>query len=278
MSAALKPVLRYPGSKARLAPWIVQHLPPHDSYLEPFCGSLTVLFAKPRSTVETVNDLDAQVVGFFRVLRERPEDLARLVALTPWARAEYEASYDPPTGDALEDARRFAVRSWQAYGMKRGGRSGWSNDFNGLKGQRRIRLWATLPARLLAVAARLREVQIECRPALDLIARFRDPAVAIYADPPYPQALRTDGLYRHDLTVADHDALLDALDAHPGPVLLSGYRCERYDTRLAHWTRLDRAALAEGGRARVESLWLNPVAVARLPARQSTLIESETGS
>lgn len=267
----MKPVLRYAGSKYRIAPWIARQLPPHESYVEPFAGSLTVLFAKPRSLVETVNDLDQRVVTFFRVVRDQPEDLARALALTPWSRAEYYQSFDDETGNDLEDARRFAVRCWQAHSARTVRRSGWVNAQSGAGGLPKSITWTDLPERILAVTERLRGVQIECQPAIEVIARFRHEDVVIYADPPYVQHLRTPDQYRHELTNGEHTELLAALDAHPGPVLLSGYQSAEYDARLAHWRRSDTYATAHGGARRVESLWLNPVAVARLGAMQSTL-------
>src|SRR4051794_15717834 len=71
----LKPPIPYFGGKARIAPWIVSLMPPHRVYVEPFAGSAAVLFAKARATHEILNDVDGEVVNFFRVLRERPEDL-----------------------------------------------------------------------------------------------------------------------------------------------------------------------------------------------------------
>ena len=68
-------VIRYPGSKARLADWIISHFPDHRSYLEPFLGSGAVLFKKPRSLIETVNDLDGEVINLFECIRKDPERL-----------------------------------------------------------------------------------------------------------------------------------------------------------------------------------------------------------
>lgn len=110
MVTPTRPPLRYHGSKWKLASWVVRHFPPHRVYLEPFGGGASILLNKPRSELETYNDLDDQVVNFFRVLRERPAELVRALELTPWSRAEYELSHDP-TEDALEAARRFFVRS-----------------------------------------------------------------------------------------------------------------------------------------------------------------------
>lgn len=258
---ALAPVLKYPGAKWRLADWIVGHLPAHEVYLEPFFGSGAVFFSKQPARLETISDLDGDVVNFFRVLRERPEELAWEVAATPWAREEWEASYQP-TNDPLERARRFIVRAHQSHGMRPRNRTGWrhatgiSASMGG--GIRNVaRQWANLPPLLLATAERLKDAQIEQRPALDVIARFAHTGCLIYADPPYPRSTRSEWQYKHELTDADHLALLAALDAHPGPVVLSGYRCALYDNWLAGWQRLDMPTMAEGGRARVESLWLN---------------------
>src|SRR5262245_50804810 len=110
--------LRFYGGKWRLAPWIVAHLPPHTCYVEPFGGAASVLLRKPPSRYEVYNDLDGAVVGFFRVLRERPADLIRAIQCTPFARAEVDLACVPvpPEVDAVDDlerARRLYVRAWQ---------------------------------------------------------------------------------------------------------------------------------------------------------------------
>jgi hypothetical protein len=85
------PVLRWPGSKWRLSDWIIQHMPPHEVYLEPFFGSGAVFFNKMPSDTETINDLDGNVVNLFRVIREHSEELAALIDMTPWSREEYNS-------------------------------------------------------------------------------------------------------------------------------------------------------------------------------------------
>jgi DNA adenine methylase len=266
--ATIGPILKWPGSKWRLAEWIIAHMPAHGVYLEPFAGSLAVFLRKPPAGLETINDLDGELVRFYRTLRERPAEVAAAAALTPWARAEWELSYQPADDD-VEAARRFLVRSHQSHGMRPRVRTGWRHATgvsNGTGGGYRdvAGQWQTLPPLLLAAAARLLDAQIECRPALELLARFRHAGCLVYADPPYIRATRSEWQYRCEMADGEHAALLDALEDHPGPVLLSGYRSDLYDARLRHWRREDRAAWAEKGRPRVESLWLNPVAVAAL--------------
>lgn len=111
----MKQVLKYPGAKSRIANWIVNNMPKHTVYLEPYAGSLAVLFNKPRCHIETVNDLHGEVVNFFRVLRDDPDELKRLIELTPYSRAEYDLAYQESDVD-VERARRFCVRCWQGFG------------------------------------------------------------------------------------------------------------------------------------------------------------------
>lgn len=260
-------ILHYPGSKWRIARWIVSHLPPHTTYLEPFFGSGAVFFTKPRSQVETINDIDGDVVNLFRVIRERPEELARAVTFTPWARAEFdESETHKRTGDPLEDARRFLVRAWMGRSGSIRWRTGWRHEIAGRMGWNCARVWADVPIKILAAAERLRGVQIEQQDALKLVGRYRQPFVLIYADPPYLMRTRTSGsVYPHEMTDADHVKLLDLLLDHPGPVIVSGYACDLYDGRLAGWTRRTAKAYCEGGQEREEVIWINPVAASAAP-------------
>lgn len=277
--ATFRPIMRYPGGKARIAEWVVAHLPPHDIYVEPFCGAASVLFAKERCQVEVINDLDERVVNLFRVIREQPEQLARAVAMTPYSRREYEISdAEIPADSDVEAARRFLVRVWMAHAGRMGGKPGWRCGLAGSVTTHRgaiSKVWTGVPDRILAVVDRLKDVMIECRPALQIIDAWRRPEALLYCDPPYVWATRErrgigeNGHYAHEMTDQDHEQLLDALVAHPGPVVLSGYRSPAYDERLVGWRRADLSTLAYRNSKRVESLWLNPVAAAT--ARQPAL-------
>lgn len=256
MTATYKPVLRYPGSKWNLADWIISHLPPHIHYLEPYFGSGAVLFCKPRSKIETINDLNGDVVNLFRVLRERPQELADLIYMTPWARSEYRESYQQ-TGDKMEDARRFIVRCWQAHGARLNTSCGWKNEGCGAQGKIVVHVWRDLPERILAGAERLRGVQIESAPAVDVVKRLAGPHVLVYADPPY---LNVAPLYAERTSLDEHREMLTVLNEFPGPVLLSGYANDLYADELGEWTEHHKSANADGGRDRTETLWLNPIA------------------
>ena len=89
----MKAILKYPGAKNRIADWICSYIPQHDVYLEPFAGSLAVFFNKERCHIETVNDVDDEIVNFFMVLRDYPELLKRIIIMTPYSRSEYKRAF-----------------------------------------------------------------------------------------------------------------------------------------------------------------------------------------
>ena len=266
------PILKYPGAKWRLANWIIGYLPDHKVYCEPYFGSGAIYFNKKPAVIETINDIDQNVVNLFRVIRDHPEELARLIDFTPWSRTEYRqsknsvrngGSYINLSGDSIEDARRFLVRCWQAHSIKTSDVTGWSYRKNEI-GAHHTRTWRDIPDRILVIAQRLKMAQIECLPAADVIRRHMSPEVLIYADPPYPRDTKSQRLYANEMSDDEHIEMLDLLDAHTGPVVLSGYANELYDDRLQHWSRQTRLTQADSGKSRTEVLWLNPVCVERL--------------
>lgn len=257
-----RPVLKYPGSKWRMAEWIISLMPPHKSYLEPFFGSGAVFFNKNPSRIETINDMDGEIVNLFRCVREWPEELACAVALTPYSREEYEQAWNRfKTGEqacGIEDARLTLVRYWQSYGSTSVYKGGWKNDRAGREYAYNVRYWRNLPGWILDATERLKDAQIEQTPAVKLVQRFKHPDVLIYADPPYVVSTRKGRQYVVDMVDdRQHIELLEALKEHPGPVILSGYENELYERHLQGWMKLHKKALAEGGAIRVETVWLN---------------------
>lgn len=261
------PPIPYFGGKQTLASRIIDLMPAHRHYVEPFCGSLAVLLAKPRAPMETVNDLDGDVMAFWTVLRDRPDELARVCALTPHSRGEHELSFDrPPDLEELERARRVWVRLTQGRGgMLR--RTGWRHYGDPHGGSGMPDYLAGYTARILPAAARLAGVSLECRPALDIIARFgRHPEVLLYVDPPYLQSARSGrtwgNQYQHELrTEAEHRDLAAALLGCRAAVVLSGYPSALYDELYAGWHTVALPAFTgngrDGARDRSEVLWSN---------------------
>ena len=251
-------VFKYPGSKWRIAEWIVSFFPKHHSYLEPFFGSGAVLFNKPRSNIETVNDLNGQVVNLYRWIRVDPEAIARRIHLTPYARDVYERAYDR-TDDDLQCAVNMLIRMQMGHGFRiTGEKVGWKIDIQGREKAYAANQWCALPELIMQAHERLRGVQIENRPAIDVIRRFHFPNVLIYADPPYLMETRCGRKqYSHEMTDADHEELIDALQKHPGPVLLSGYESRLYQERLVNWHKETILSADQRSRPRKEVLWMN---------------------
>ena len=186
----MKCVLKYPGAKNRIADWICQYIPQHEVYLEPYFGSGAVFFNKLPSRIETLNDLDGNVVNYFKVVRERPEELLRMLVLTPYARDEYYAACEPCKGESdIERARKFAVRCWQGFGCSNLYRNGFRSSQRGTS-PHTTKEWNHLPHRLMQASERLQNAQIENLPAVDLIKRYDTSDVFIYADPPYLHGTR----------------------------------------------------------------------------------------
>lgn len=259
----MKPPFTYYGGKTSLAAAIAGLLPAHDHYVEPFAGSLAVLLAKTPSKMETVNDLDRDLMTFWRVLRDRPDELAAAAALTPHSRAEFELARDLNVEDDLERARRVWVLLTQSR----------SNTLR-LTGWRHYQDPAgstfSFPAYLAAyvdrmppAAARLRGVSLECMDGLDVIRKFgRHENVLIYADPPYLRSARNSTGYRHELGHEhEHRALADALHGARAAVVLSGYDSFLYDELYGDWHRVELSAWTGNGTPgagdRTEVLWSN---------------------
>lgn len=263
-----RPLLRWFGGKWALAPWIIDHLPPHRTYVEPFAGGAAVLLRKPRSHLEVLNDLDSELVNLYRVLRDggQAERLITALHLTAYAAEEFESAYEQ-ADDPVERARRLIVRSFMGHGSG-AARLDRSTGFRrNAKGGRTAlpREWSTYPDALRHTIARLNGVMIENRPAAEVIDYFNEPDALLYVDPPYVWETRSKlnaagqpfHGYVHELDDAAHLALLDQLDAHKGRIVLSGYASPLYDERLRGWRRVTMKARADSGEDREEVLWIN---------------------
>ncbi|EUJ27349.1 DNA adenine methylase [Listeria cornellensis] len=253
---SVKPILNYPGSKRKMAKLLANKMPGHSTYLEPFAGSLAMLFEKEKSIKETVNDLDGRVVNLFRVIRNHPEELKRLLQYTPFSREEYQNSY-VVNDDPIEDARLFLVRCWMAIGAKTSDITGWRSCI-APNSPDTPRQWNSLHDRIDPIVERLKDVQIENQDALKLIERYNRPYVFIYADPPYPLSTRSNRMYANEMTDDDHMALLEKLKEHTGPVWLSSYENDLYNQELPNWEKRHYIMTAEAGASRTETLYINP--------------------
>ena len=253
----MKCVLKYPGAKNRIADWICQYIPHHEVYLEPYFGSGAVFFNKIPAKIETLNDLDGNVVNYFKIIRERPVELISQLEMTPYSREEYyNACVILPEDTEIERARKFAVRCWMGFGCSNLYRNGFRSSQQRTS-PHTTKEWQELPERLMAASERLKNAQIENLPALELIRRYDTPDVFMYVDPPYLHGTRKNYLYRYEMQDQEHIELLELLAGHPGKVLLSGYDNELYNDMLPGWRKMQKKTQAEAGIPRIETLWMN---------------------
>lgn len=254
------------GGKFAHLPWLLPLLPKAHHYCEPFGGSAAVLLNREPSSVETYNDLDGEVVNFFRVLRDQKDTLIEAIGLTPFSREEFYLAVMPPVQpiDDLEKARRFFIRARQARtGLAQTASLGrWANCKNtsraGMSGA--VSRWLGSAEGLAEVAGRLLRVQIENRPALEVTKLYDSGETLFYCDPPYPHATRGDvKSYLYEMTDEDHIALAEALRRCTGKVALSGYRCSLLDELYDTWQRHDAPMKVchSVKKPRQEALWTN---------------------
>ncbi len=252
----MKAILKYPGGKWRIADWIISQFPTHKVYCEPFFGSGGVFFNKSPSAIETINDIDGNVVNLFKVCRERPAELAAALAFTPWAREEYISCYNMTVGNEIERARRTAVRFHQSYGTSNSSRASWRN-VQTAGGPKVAAQWRELPEIVLNVCERLKDAQIENIDALTLIERYNHPDTLLYIDPPYLQSLRKHNLYKHDMQDSRHIELLKLLKANKSKICLSAYDSKLYNDMLEDWYKVEKETIAQKGLHRTEKLYMN---------------------
>jgi DNA adenine methylase len=270
-----RPALRYYGGKWLIAPWVISNFPDHHTYVEPFGGGGSVLLQREPAPFEVLNDVDSNVINYFRVLRSRPLELKRAIDFTPFSREEVYASSEL-SGDPLEDARRFHIRSWQTqHGAPHMKANGWRFGRRGGNDKRSaVDDWNDT-TRLPAIAERLKNVQIEHDDALKVIERFDTDRTLFYCDPPYLMSVRSDRWarngYRIEMDDLQHEQLAAALARIKGMAIVSGYPSAKYDRLYAGWTKRMKKgrSLRNGGSfERVEVLWISPAAASRLNQRE----------
>ena len=276
------PALRYHGAKFRLAKWVMQFFPEHTCYVEPFGGAAGVLLQKPRAYAEVYNDLDQEIVNFFRCIRDREQraQLLEALAMTPCAREEFASAWDE-TSDPVERARRLCIRAQMGFGSAGAtkGVTGFRIDTKRAYGTAQ-QLWAEYPANLAAVGERFTGVLIENRPAIEVMQQHDSANTLHFIDPPYVLSTRNSGnrTYRYEMKDDEHVQLLEAVLALKGFVVLSGYKSDLYCEALRDWgmhSTSSRISAGRGTALREEVVWISPTCVAALcnkPGQQSSLL------
>jgi len=254
------------GGKFTHLEWLLPLLPDTHHYCEPFAGSASVLLNREPAPVETYNDIDGEVVNFFRVLRKKRDHLIEAIGLTPFSREEFYQSLKP-NGTRISDlerARRFFVRARQARtGLAQTATLGrWANCKNtsraGMSGV--VSRWLGSVEGLPEIAERLLRVQIENRPAVDVIKLYDSSETLFYCDPPYLHSTRGDrNAYGFEMAEAEHHELAEVLNRIKGKVAISGYRNKLMDDLYRGWRRFDAPPknCHSIKQVRQECLWMN---------------------
>jgi DNA adenine methylase len=254
------------GGKYSHLDWLLPLLPQTTHFCEPFGGSAAVLINRQPSPVETYNDLHADVVNFFRVLREQKDKLIEAIGLTPFSRAEFEMAINGKTESVsdLERARRFYILARQVRtGLAQKASSGrWAHCLltsrAGMAGA--VSRWLGAVEDLPHIAQRLLRVQIENAPAIEVIKRYDSEETLFYCDPPYPHDSRGDSnAYANEMTNYQHRELAEVLRSVKGKVALSGYHCKLMDELYGDWQSLEakEKPCHSVKTMRKEVLWIN---------------------
>jgi len=225
-----------------------------------------VLLNRGPCNVETYNDIDGEVATFFRVLREQGDDLIKAIGLTPFSREEFfiACSTNGHKISELERARRFFIRARQVRtGLAQTASVGrWANCKDtsraGMSGV--VSRWLGSVNTLPAIVERFLRVQIENRPAIEVIRLYDGKNTLFYCDPPYPHSSRTDNkAYGTEMTDREHRDLAAVLHKAKGKVAISGYRCELMDTLYRDFARHDALSKIchSVKKLRKEALWVN---------------------
>lgn len=274
MTTIKRPVLRYHGGKFLLAKWIISHFPAHRSYVEAFGGGGSVLMQKPRSHSEVYNDRWDLVVNVFRVLRDEAmaEKLVQQLLLTPFSRTEFKETGDialESIEDSIEKARRTILRSFAGFGSA-STNAKHSTGFranNRSNGTNCAKDWLNYPQHIQSFVERLQGVVIENKDYREVIDQQDSPDTLFFLDPPYVHETRNmqrgNAAYAYEFTDQDHIDMAGVCQQLKGMIVIAGYDCPLYRELFKGWHMVQKSALADGARPRIECLWLNDIAIRR---------------
>lgn len=233
------------GGKPVSLDWIFPLLPECHHYVEPFSGSASILLNRKPAEIETINDIDGSLVNFFRVLRDSPDELVRQISMTPISRSEYLQAIEADRADdgdltALEKARRFYVRARQARGglSQNGRQSQWTNHVpvSSCRMSDVVARWQTGCTELEEIAIRLLSVQMDNRPAVEVLGLYDHGDTLFYCDPPrFQETGKGRCAHASGMTESDHEAFLEAVNDISGLVAISGYASDLYMDCLSDW-------------------------------------------
>lgn len=224
----------YFGSKFTIADKLEPFFPDHIHWVDVFMGSMAVTLNKRPSKIETVNDLNGDIVNFFRVLRNEPDKLYTQIYMTPVSRQEFNESWVMEGCSDLERARRFYVRSRQSFNSMgaQAKNKGWHMAKTSSRSNMSevVSKWRNGIEKLGPVIDRILTIQIENKHFRDLIPAIDFPGALFYCDPPYiPESRASKNDYKHEMTINEHTELAAMLHGIKGKCMISGYDGKQSD-------------------------------------------------
>ncbi len=263
--------IKWHGGKTYLAARIIELMPDHTHYVEPFFGGGAVFFRKPIGKVEEhseiINDLYGELANFWKVLKSKRhfKEFQRQVSLTPFSKPVWEDAMHSTQKTMVDRACAFFIRYRQS-------RQGLGRDFATMSRSRtrrgmneQVSSWLSAIDGLEEAHERLKRVVIYSEPACDVIAREDSVDTFFYCDPPYLKETRAvPNAYSFEMSNDEHERLLDALGSTKGKFLLSGYPSDTYDKAANRfgWNRTDtkidnKASSKKVKQIKTECLWSN---------------------
>ena len=255
----------YFGGKYQFIQELIPLFPVHEHYVEVMSGSAALVLNKEASKMDTMNDINYDVINFFKVLRDHSDELIRRLSLTPVSRHEYYSSWPMnDSEDHIENARRFFIRcrmSFQGSGITK------STGFNACVTShqqgvsKNVAKFYNSIDKLPEVINRLQSIQIESLPYQSIIEKYDRPGTFFYVDPPYE--LRTRNYkkwYVNEFQDKDHNELSEILKSCKAKVMISGYDSDMYQTLYSDWNFIKlkpKSHSMKGSKIWQECIWTN---------------------
>jgi DNA adenine methylase len=266
------------GSKVGMLDIILPNIPPHEHYIEPFAGAASVFFAKPLARLNTLNDIDENIVNFFRVLQdpEKSKALLRRLRYTPYSRSEYRRAcrilhFGRSSNEVM---RAWAFYVAQAMSVSHSYHYDKIGYGFGYSRQKRTVVYATYfrrLRRLIEIATKLRHAQIECIDGVELMRKFDSSDAFMFVDPPYISSTvrLKEAIYAKEYDDSLHERLLEFVVSAKAKIMIASYPNELYDSLLGRgWFRIDKQKVISAVRIspgessprrpkRIESVYIN---------------------
>lgn len=227
-----KPAFGYYGAKQKISKTIIELFPPHNAWVEVFCGSAAITLAKKPAQIEIINDLDSNIVNIFEQLRNNHEKLLEAIKLTPYSREEFHrAKILCDEDDELERARKFLITCMMTVNGTVGNHAcglSFTNSYSRNDKEARVNRWNNLTDRIDRVVNRIKNVRIEHLDARRIVQMFSDrPATLMYLDPPY-FVKRSHNYVVDEKEVEFHKELLELCCKSKAMIMVSHYENSLY--------------------------------------------------